>query len=121
MMNRELQSVNETLNESNRVKDQYIIQSLYGDSAFVDKVEAMCVLLQRKIRAKLYSDIDGVVTKIGIKQERQRMSNAFDSAFLKLYPNFIDEYNKLFPADQAFVLGDNKELSSEVRVFALIN
>ncbi len=118
--NQRLSQLNDELDQTNKIKDQYIIESLYGDSHFVDSVEKMSKLLIRKIKAKQFSDILEVVGGMGIKRERQRMASAFDSAFLKLFPNFIEEYNKLFAADDAITLGEDGELTPEVRIFALI-
>ncbi|MFI3285935.1 MAG: DUF6377 domain-containing protein [Rikenellaceae bacterium] len=119
-MNDRLEGVNSELSEANKIKDRYIIESLYSDSAFVDSVEKMCKVLVRKIKVKQYNELLDLIGGISIKQERQRMSTTFDSAFLKLFPNFIEEYNKLFEADQALSLGESGELSAEMRIFALI-
>ncbi|MFI3321877.1 MAG: DUF6377 domain-containing protein [Rikenellaceae bacterium] len=118
--NSQLSLVNDQLAETNKIKDLYIIKSLFGDSAFVDKVEKMCKALSRKIKAKQFSELDPLIGGLGIKRERERMSSSFDSAFLKLFPNFIEEYNKLFPAEYATTLGEDGALSPEVRIFALI-
>ena len=119
-INELLQKANEELADSNKIKDQYIIQSLYGDSGFVDKVESICKQMKQKIKVKQYDDLGVMVYKLDTKQERNRMSSAFDSAFLKLFPNFIDEYNKLFDPENAIHMDDNKNLQPEVRIFALI-
>ncbi len=118
--NEKLSLLNGELSEANQIKDQYIIESLYSDTDFVDIVEKMCRVLIRKIKAKQYTELLDLVGSINIKRERQRMSSTFDAAFLKLFPNFIEEYNKLFDADNASTLGANNELSPEIRIFALI-
>lgn len=118
--NEQLFAVNEELAQINKIKDQYIIQSLYGDSAFVDNVETISKTMLQKIKAKQYSELRELITHLGIKQERTRMSSAFDSAFLKLFPNFVTEYNKLFPPECALSLDEDGSLSPEVRIFALI-
>ncbi len=119
-INELLRKANDELADSNKIKDQYIIQSLYGDSIFVDKVESICKQMKQKIKVKQYDDLGGMIYKLDIKQERNRMSSAFDSAFLKLFPNFVEEYNKLFDPENAIHLDDNNNLLPEVRIFALI-
>lgn len=118
--NNALSSVNRQLQEANEIKDQYIIQSLYSDSDFVNHVEEKCKLFERKLKAKQYADLPSLLVSMGIKQERERMSSAFDAAFLKLFPNFIEEYNRLFPAEHHISLGEDGTLSTEVRIFALM-
>ncbi|MGN0231311.1 MAG: DUF6377 domain-containing protein, partial [Muribaculaceae bacterium] len=56
----------------------------------------------------------------GIKQERRRMSSAFDTAFLKLFPGFIDQFNRLFPPEHHFKVSDSGTLPTEIRIFALM-
>ncbi len=119
-MNDRLEGVNGELSEANKIKDRYIIESLYSDSVFVDIVEKMCKVLIRKIKAKQYNELLDLIGSVNIKQERQRMSSTFDLAFLKLFPNFVEEYNKLFAEDQATPLGESGELTAEMRIFALI-
>ncbi len=119
-MNEQLSTLNGDLSEANKIKDKYIIESLYSDTEFVDTVEKMCRVLVRKINAKQYTELVDLIGGLSIKRERQRMSSTFDAAFLKLFPNFIDEYNKLFDAESSVVLSPTRELSPEIRIFALI-
>ncbi len=119
-INDQLESVNKELSESNVIKDRYIIESLYSDSLFVESVEKISKVIIRKVKVKQYAEIADLISGINIKGERQRMSSTFDSAFLKLFPNFIEEYNKLFAVENAVSLGESGELSPEMRIFALI-
>lgn len=118
--NRNLCNVNERLNEANEIKDQYIAKSLCGNFGFVNEVEEQTKFAVRKIMAKQYDDVIGQLSNIGIKKERERIYAAFDSAFLKLFPNFIDEFNRLFPEEFKIGLDDNGALPMEVRIFALM-
>lgn len=118
--NRNLCNVNERLNEANEIKDQYIAKSLCGNFGFVNEVEEQTKFAVRKIMAKQYDDVIGLLSNIGIKKERERIYAAFDSAFLKLFPNFIDEFNRLFPEEFKIGLDDNGALPMEVRIFALM-
>lgn len=115
-----LSTVNRKLQEANEIKDQYIVQSLYSNSDFVNQVEEKCKLFERKLKAKQYTDLPSALVGMGIKQERERMASTFDQTFLKLFPNFLDEYNQLFPAEQHVSLGSNGVLPTEVRIFALM-
>lgn len=118
--NTALSSVNRQLKEANEIKDLYIIQSLYSDSDFVSNVEEKCKLFERKLKAKQYADLPSILTSMNVKRERERMSSAFDQAFLKLFPNFIDEYNRLFPAEHHIGFNAAGALPTEVRIFALM-
>lgn len=119
-VNRQLSVINMQLQEANEIKDSYIVQSLYGDSSFVNDVEEKCKQLKRKLKAKQYDDLLSIINGINIRQERERMSSSFDAAFLKLFPTFLEEYNKLFPEEYQACLTDSGMLPTEVRIFALM-
>ncbi len=119
-VNRQLSVTNMQLQEANEIKDSYIVQSLYGDSSFVNDVEEKCKQLGRKLKAKQYDDLLSIINGINIRQERERMSSSFDAAFLKLFPTFLEEYNKLFPEEYQACLTDSGMLPTEVRIFALM-
>ncbi|MFR9546811.1 MAG: DUF6377 domain-containing protein, partial [Rikenellaceae bacterium] len=57
---------------------------------------------------------------VNIKRERESFFADFDHAFLRLFPNFIVEYNALFEAADQVIIDDNTELPTEVRIFALM-
>ena len=119
-VNRQLSVTNMQLQEANEIKDSYIVQSLYGDSSFVNEIEEKCKQMERKLKAKQYDDLLSVIHGINIRQERERMSSSFDAAFLKLFPDFLEEYNKLFPKEHRVYLADDGMLPTEVRIFALM-
>ncbi len=118
-LNANLSDLNGLLKEANEIKDQYIIQSLYGNSDFVGDVEGKVRVAVAKIKSGHADKALKPLSEIGIKRERERMFNSFDSAFLKLFPNFIDEFNKLFPPEHR-ILTQGETLPTEIRIFALM-
>lgn len=115
-----LTSLNEKLQETNEIKDQYIIQTLYGNTDFVNDIEQETLAAIRKIAARQYDDARGILHNLPIKEEREKLYASFDAAFLKLFPNFIEEFNRLFPEGKGINLEDNGNLPMEVRIFALM-
>lgn len=118
--NEALSQANSNLKEANDIKDQYIIQSLYGDSGFVNRVEEQCRWFERHLKAKQYAELTRFTASLQIKQERERMSMAFDQAFLKLFPHFLEAYNELFEPEHRLHLDPGSPLPTEVRIFALM-
>lgn len=114
-----LEAVNGELNEANEIKDQYIIQSLYGKSEYIEKVEGLLLKIDRKLKSKQYDDILRMNSEFEIKKERENLFSSFDTTFFKIFPNFIEEYNKLFNEEDHIAILDNN-LPPEVRIFALI-
>ncbi len=109
------------LRETTEIKDRYIMQSLlYVNTAFVNQVEEKCREVVKAVKDKKYDELKFLPYQMGIKEERQRIYRSFDTAFLKLFPNFIDELNKLFDEENRIVLAPDQELPMEVRIFALM-
>lgn len=127
-LNSELENTNRLLNDTYRelretteIKDQYIMQSLYVNTAFVNQVEERCREVVKSAKEGKYDEVKFLPYKMGIKEERQRIYKSFDKAFLKLFPNFIDEMNKLFKDEDRIVLENaDSELPMDVRIFALL-
>ncbi len=107
------------LKETTEIKDRYIMQSLYVNTAFVNQVEEKCKEVVKAVKDKKYDDLKFLPYKMGIKEERQRIYRSFDEAFLKLFPNFIEELNKLFDAENQIEITDG-ELPMDFRIFALL-
>lgn len=117
--NEALEDVNTRLKEANEIKDGYIIQSLYGKTDFVNEVEDKSRKALLKLKSKKYAEVADLLNDMGVREEQARMYASFDSVFLKLFPNFIEEFNKLLEPDARISL-DGDKLPTEIRVFALV-
>ncbi len=119
-VNRELEATILQLKEVSEIKDQYITQSLYLNTVFVNQVEDRSKNVLKLLKEKKYDELKLLPFQMGIKEERQRIFRSFDNAFLQLFPNFIDEFNKLFKEEDWIQLDENSELPMDVRIFALL-
>lgn len=118
--NAELESTIAQLREVSEIKDGYITQSLYVNTVFVNEVEERIKNAMKLLKEKKYDELKFLPYQMGIKEERQRIYRNFDDAFLKLFPNFIDEFNRLFKEEDWIEVNENGELPMDVRVFALL-
>lgn len=118
--NKSLSCLNEKLKEVNDIKDSYIIQSLYVNPSFVNYIEKQSKVILYKIGTKQYDEAKTLLNRLDLKGERERIYSSFDTAFLKLFPNFIDEFNSLFPPSEGIRLDESGVLPVDVRVFALM-
>lgn len=119
-VNRALEATIAQLKEVSEIKDRYITQSLYLNTVFVNQVEDRCKEVVKLLKEKKYDELKFLPYQMGIKEERQRIFRSFDHAFLQLFPNFIEEFNKLFDEADHVVLGDDNEIPMDVRIFALL-
>lgn len=118
--NESLSRLNEKLLEVNDIKDCYIIESLNDNPNFVNYVEKEIKTTIAKLGAKQYDDARTRLFQLDLKRERERIYSSFDTAFLKLFPNFLSEFNALFPPEEGIKLDENGALPVNVRVFALM-
>ena len=116
----ELETTNHKLRESNEIRDQYIIQTLWGKSEHLEKIENLLKQQARKIRMKQYDDLQILHKDFNIKVERENMFSAFDETFQRIFPNFLDEYNSFFAPEDQVTLDEEGNLPPEFRIFALI-
>ncbi len=117
--NTALADVNTRLREATEIKDQYIIQTLYSNSDFVNEVEEKTRRALLKLKGRQYGELGSILSDMGVRREQARMYASFDSAFLKLFPNFVEEFNKLMLPDQGISLSGGR-LPTDVRIFALM-
>ncbi len=118
--NRNFKSANIKLLETNEIKDEYIAQSLYVKSEYIDRLETLYKMIHRKIAAHQYDDIRSWLKESDLKKERENMYSSFDQTFLRLFPDFQEEYNQLFRPEDRVVLDASRRLTPELRIFALI-
>ena len=112
---------NSELYEANKIKDKYIGHFFYVNYQYIDKLEHMYRLINRKVASKQYDEFPKLFKEADILMERKNMYTSFDQTFLKLFPDFINEYKLLFPLDELPHMGiENGSLTVEMRIFALI-
>ena len=120
--NQEIQTLNGQMKEDNLVKEEYIGRFLQLCSDLVHRGEERNKLLNRLARDRKLEDLYAELKSNAAINEGIRLFHQnFDTAFLNIYPNFIDEVNKLMLEENRFEKPDDaKKLSTELRVLALI-
>lgn len=116
-------TVNETntaLREANRIKDEYIGYYFNINSEYIDKIERFKTSVSQKLEMGRYDDIRKSIYKIDLKREREELSQSFDRVFIKLFPNFVKEFNSYFKEEDQIQLAPDMLLNTELRIFALI-
>lgn len=119
-INHELAETNSKLNEANKIKEEYIGYFFGANSAFFAHIEKFKKTLERKIVYRKMDEIIAVVNDINLKKEKDELLKNFDKVFLKLFPNFVEEFNNLLENDYRITLKENELLNTDLRIFALI-
>lgn len=117
----QLETTNQQLQERDKIKEQYLGRFLTFSSTLIDKNET-----QRKAMNRLAMEDRLKELKAQLKSPHFDYENAtlfyqnFDSAFLNIYPNFIDAVNNLLEHGQQIEPKDGEQLTRELRILALI-
>jgi cell division protein FtsB len=118
--NTTITETNSALREANRIKDEYIGYYFNINSEYIDKIERFKTSVSQKLEMGRYEDIKKTINKIDLKKEREGLSQGFDKVFIKLFPDFVKEFNSLFNDEDQIELPTGTLLNTELRIFALI-
>lgn len=118
--NGELRQLNSGLNEANKIKEEYIGYYFHNNSQYIDKLEMLKKRVEAHLASKQFAGVQKLVDSVNIKTERNELLKGFDTVFLRLFPNFIGQFNELFRPEDRTPLSDDQLLTTELRIFALI-
>lgn len=120
--NDQLQVFNKQLQETNRSREQYVNLFLNLCAGYIDKYNRLQLTVTSKVKAGQYNELQKLL------QANSRPSEAelrevffnFDTAFLRLYPDFIKNVNTLLQPDKAICPKSSELLNANLRILALI-
>ena len=120
-LNSQLGETNIKLNESNRVKDEYVGRFIHLCSFYIDRLDEMRKRVNKMVKGK---DLDALHKFTEGNELRDQNLNElyemFDSTFLHLFPNFVNDFNALLSPGSRITLDDPTTLNTDLRIFALI-
>lgn len=117
---KKLNASNIKLKEADKIKEEYIGYFLNVNSEYIDKLDTLQKKVLNKINARKYEDLLHFVKNTNMRKERQHLFREFDEVFLKIFPNFIEDFNSFFKEEDKIVLKKNELLNAELRIFGLI-
>ena len=119
--NEQLSQTMMRLNDSNRVKDEYIGKFLNICSEYIDKLDNYRKRVNRKLKAGQHADLLRMTGSEQLKEdELKELFDNFDSVFLNLFPTFIDDFNALLKPEERITPPSAGRLNTDLRIFALI-
>lgn len=120
-VNHRLTYTNTCLQESNSIKEAYVGYYMDLCSNYINKVEEYRNGLNNIVRTQGVNEVMKVIRRPSfLKNELDGFYEDFDAAFLKIFPNFVKQFNSLLQADKQIVLKPRELLNTELRIFALI-
>lgn len=120
--NDQLKVFNKQLQETNRSREQYVNLFLNLCAGYIDKYNRLQLTVTSKVKAGQYNELQKLLQANSRPSEaelRQVFFN-FDTAFLRLYPDFIKNVNTLLQPDKAICPKSSELLNANLRILALI-
>ena len=120
-LNTQLQEVNDQLRESNYVKEEYIGYVFNICSTYISKLEEFRKNINRKLKVGQIEDVKAMTdSSATASNELKEFYQNFDTIFLHLYPDFVDDFNALLLPEERIELKEGELLNTELRIHALI-
>lgn len=122
-MNEELKHLNDNVTEANKVKEQYIALYMSILSAHIDKLMDYMNYVKKCLKYNKTDELAQMLKNSSsiLEKEVDDFYKTFDSSFLSLYPNFVDEFNSLLKEGADLTeIKKGEMLNTELRIFALI-
>ena len=115
-----LKSLNNKLDEANHIKEEYIAFFIRQNSNYLEKFERYKKLISIRLSTGQLDKLSAMVNnKKNEEMDLNELYHNFDQAFLRIYPNFVEEVNNLLRKEEKYNLKFGT-LNTELRIFALI-
>lgn len=112
---------NVLLADSNKVKEEYIGRFLEMCSLYVNRMELLKKRTLRYLKGRKYGDLEKMINgKLDDDKDFVELYKNFDMAFIHLFPHFVEDLNKLLRPDAQLMVEKDGQLSTSIRIFALI-
>ena len=120
-VNNRLNQTNNSLKESNIIKDEYLGRFLDLCSKYIDNLENYRKLLNKKAGTGKMDDLMKMLKSTRFSDDELKdLYLNFDTAFLKIFPDFVESFNQLLPETERIVPKREEQLTAELRIFALV-
>ena len=120
-VNSQLTKTNSELSEANAAKEEYIGIFVNLSSDYIDKTRKYQASVRKHIVNGQYAEIlEEISSQKLLDEELDLFYKLFDQAFLKLYPDFVEQFNSLLRPECRIEPKDGELLTTELRIFALI-
>ena len=119
--NEELAVLNKQISKADKVKEGYIINFLEGLSSEISIVRSEDNRFRNLLK---HGKADQLLKELSLsgrsEKAREEFYQTFDSTFLAMYPDFVEQFNALLKEDARIRPGKGEKLNTELRIFALI-
>lgn len=119
--NHKLTDANHAIAENSQIKEEYIAQFMDQCSLYIEKLDAYRKSLNKLVTAGKIDELKSRLKSTDLQDdELKAFYRTFDTTFLRLFPTFVADFNRLLSPQEQIVLKRDGQLNTELRIFALI-
>lgn len=118
--NQEIGNINGRLMEANKIKEEYLGFFFTEYDNVFEKFNDLTTEIEVDLERNEPNRAKFRLSRYNLKKEKEKLLSSFDNAFIKLFPNFIQEFNGLMKEGNAIKLKEEQVLNKELRIYALL-
>ncbi len=109
------------LSMNNEAKERYIADIFTICSDYISKLDDFRKKINRMIIAGRLDEVRELTKSPDLSQsELRELYNNFDRIFLKIFPDFVDDFNSLLQPDKRIEPRKGELLTTDLRIYALV-
>lgn len=120
LLNKEQAVMNDQLRESNYIAEEYIAYAFSLCSTYISKLDEFRKTINRKIKTGQSEEVKQITEASVVKKELKVFYHSFDSVFLRIYPDFVHDFNNLLRPEEQIVMKEGELLNTDLRIYALV-
>lgn len=117
--NRLLKERYTSLENSNKLKNEYIGRLLESNSELSSSVEEFAMKAQQKLKIGQNDHVKKLLDELELCVNKKEQLKHFDVMFLSLFPDFVDQFNALLKPEKQ-EQPSKEAMTPSMRIFALI-
>ena len=119
---KKIERLNRALDRSDKVSKGYIVGFFQLYSSYIERLNAFRTKINTSLRR---GNVQQVIEQTNPSKdmdgdELRRMYRNFDSAFIDIFPDFIEQFNAMLRPECRITVKNSEVLNMELRIFALI-
>jgi hypothetical protein len=118
--NYNLQEFNQKLIEAQKIKEEYIGYYFNMTTDYINKIDALRKQTMNLLVNDKKKDALSLLGSYNPQEERAKFIRDFDKAFLRIFPDFVHQFNLLIDPKEPLVPEAENDLNADLRIFALI-
>lgn len=114
------EEISMTLREANYVKEECIGAAFALCSSYIERFEKYRKEILKYVKAEKWKELkEEVIAASYSNRELKDFYKSFDTLFLNIYPDFVNDFNKLLRPEEQLAVNAG-ELNTELRIYALV-